>query len=576
MLTPARIKYGILLLAMAMVFAHQRVRLPEAALLDAPLNFSGAWAWLSEVRSSSEVPTRVPGIDAGSRRRYDRAVRVTLSIQRVQREGRYEALLKTVAGEVRVGRRDHTGKYRSSYRLRYDRRSLELIESPTLVVLLKVNRYDLVAGCELDARLAGRAQLRALPENGYGRYLAGRGVEARLQLSKRYHVLGVDCSRATMGGRLHAGLRDMLRGSAGIDYTDPRYGVVLGLLLGNSGFLQRDMKERARNLGVAHLFAASGLHLGIFYACLYWPLRRLFGKRDPRALFAPLVPCLLYLLALDTPVSLLRAFCFLTSHAVQSLVHRHVPVRELLVNTALIVLALAPGDFFQIGTALSFGAVGGILYFSRILKTTLFAAPIWTAAGPHAAVSLAAGVCTVPLIVLFFEQHPALSLPANLLLVPLIGVLLPLIAGACALTAFGVGALGPLLFVLAGSSGPASSTELLRMYGACLWWPVLAGLDLFLILTEILAYLDGCLIPRDLRDAGGWLVGGVRILPLVADLFVIAGALALRRRQLQAKRLGRPFDPRDMRAARVTIATGIVSLGPPGAWLESCILGLLG
>ncbi|MCR9141764.1 MAG: ComEC/Rec2 family competence protein [bacterium] len=570
MLTGARIKYLFLICGMIAV-----------------------WSWQSGPLSpGNSVDSRQASQSAAAPRDYKRATRALIRIERVRKAGRYEALVSTYAAETRVrvrtskkyGRprnrnqtRRFRAKYSSRFRMLYNRRAQAALAAPPLRVLLKVNRYDLVAGCTIDARLFGRGVARPLPKNGYGRYLAGRGMSARLELSKRYHLLGVDCSQMTMGGRLHAGLRRILKHNAQLDYTDARYGLVLGLLLGNSGFLQRDLKDRARSLGVAHLFAASGLHLGIFYACLYWPLRRIFGRRDPRALFLPLGPCLLYLIALDAPVSLLRAFCFLASHAAQSLFHRHVPVRQLLVNTALIVLVLAPRDFFQIGTALSFGAVGGILYFSRVLQTTLFAHPRWSKIGGHASVSLAAGVCTVPLIVLFFEQHPALSLPANLLLVPLIAVLLPLIAGGCALTLFvgasieaaiGSGALPSL-----NAADPDGSA--MQLLDFLVWRPLLGGLDLFLILTEILAYVDGLLALRDGDSPAGWFVYKIRALPLLADAIVVGGALMLRRIQKRAKRSGDPDNPRLLATVRLAIWCGIALLGPPGAWLEFWIARLL-
>lgn len=512
-------KYGILLVAMVAVFVADHITIRNSSLFY-------------------DKPT-IPAIES-----YDRVIHGRLTIRRVRREGAYEAVLRSPAFSAAMG------------------------------IMLRVNQYDLVAGCELEVVLSGRGRLQALPENGYGRYLVGRGIQARLKLSRRYHVIATDCSRATMGGQMHATLRAVLIQFADLDYQDPRYGVVLGLVLGNSGFLQRDLKSQARRLGILHLFAASGLHMGIFYACLYWPLTRWFGKRDPRALFAPLVMCLIYLLALDVPVSLLRAFCFLTSHAAQSLFHRHVPIRELLVNTALAVLVLAPHEFYQIGTALSFGAVGGILYFSRILRQTIFTSRRWKLAGDHAAISLAAGVCTVPLIVVFFEQHPALSLPANVLLVPLVGVLLPLIVA----TLFCTILIAHLPGSIASIDLTAAPTDIIALslsdaFSTWIWWPLLSGLDGFLILTEILAYIDDSLIPRALRDAGGWRCwSNVRVLPLAANLLIMGSAFWLRCKQVRAKRGGRLLDSRRTRLVQFWVWSGVALLGPPGAWLEYWIL----
>lgn len=541
-----RFKIVVLLAGMALAYAASR---PDGPGWMRSTKASGPSAQVAEILRFQH---------------YDRALRGSIVIRRVMREGVYEAELRTIAFESGFQNRKRSFRKRRPaprvFRVIVSPRSAAIAELPPILIHLRVNQFDLVAGCRLDVRLFGRGVLRPLPDNDFGRYLAERGLAYQLKISRRYNVLGVDCSRPTFGGRLHAMIRTTLIRDAGLDYRDARYGIVLGLLLGNSGYLARDVKERARQLGVLHLFAASGLHLGIFYGCLFWPLAHRLGKKNPWALFPPLVPCLAYLLALDVPVSLLRAFCFLSIHALQSVVHRHVPVRELILNTALVVLALAPHEFFRIGTALSFGAVAGILYFSRILRTTLTTGGRWQFWGTHAAVSLAAGICTVPLIVVFFNQHPALSLAANLCLVPLVGVLLPgIVLTIC--VALGASALD-LIVSDAGAS----------LKFAHLWWPALNGLDVFLILSEILAFVDGWLIPPELNGVAGLRVAGLRVLPLFADLLVVAAAVQLRRVQLRAKRSGVAPTPLFTRLLIAQLWIGVALLGPPGAWFEYILM----
>lgn len=497
---------------------------------------------------------------AADRPVYGQAVRAEVRILRVRRAGVYAAELRALGAERSGNRRAWVhGQRQRRYFLRYDARSLDLLQSPPLRVLLRINHYELYAGCVLDARLLGRARMEPLPDSGsgYGRYLAQRGFSATLRMSRRYHVRDVDCARLAPGGQLQQTVHRALTELGGIDYRDPRYGLIMGLVLGNSGWLQRDLKRGAQQLGVLHLFAASGLHLGILYACMYLPLARWLGRRDPRAAFVPLLPCALYLLALDVPVSLLRAFCFLSVNALQTIVHRHVVIRELLVNSAGAVLLIAPQSFFQIGTALSFGAVGGILYFARTFRESLFAN--WRFAGDTAAVSAAASLLTAPCILLAFDQHPALGLLANLVLVPLIALLLPLVAFALALAYLA-------LKLLTGSA-----ILLFAVDGA--WWLVLTACEGYLILIEILVYLDLSAVPLAVRD-GGLRLLGVRALPLAGSVLVALAVYGLR--VLHARSAEAGTMPRATGALRLMAVGGLGLLAPPGVWLELWLMAVTG
>ena len=188
-------------------------------------------------------------------------------------------------------------------------------ETPLFIpVYLKVNDYYLLSSCRIWLTLKGKALPQRLPQNSFGSFIKRKGAISILRLSRK-DIYRKDCRRLDLRGRFQDMLGRTLYKSG---FSLHQRGVAMGLLLGRSGYMQFDLKKKAVELGILHLFAASGLHMGIFYLCFYWPLSRLRGKKSKLALTLPLLPCFGYMFFLGFPVSLLRAFTFLSFHALQS------------------------------------------------------------------------------------------------------------------------------------------------------------------------------------------------------------------------------------------------------------------
>lgn len=332
-------------------------------------------------------------------------------------------------GDRRPARRQRTRRdYRrvsSTFRLALNPRTLDLLSSAPFRVLVSTADRSLVEGCQLEVRFFGRGALQAAPADGFGAYLQRRGIHLRARISPRYHILTKDCSRPLWRGQFR---RQMIAAAASApELSETARGAMLALLLGRSGYLDRELRRDAALIGTLHLFAASGLHLAILFGCLHLPLALLFGARHPAALWPGLVVCAGFTLALGAPASLLRAMSFLFLAALRSVVHRRLPIRELLLHSAWFLFLARPEEFLSAGAALSFAAAGGILYYMNPLRRHIFPARSGGTrlVADQLSVSVAAGLLTAPLIQIFFSTHAWFSLPANLILVPLGGLLLP-------------------------------------------------------------------------------------------------------------------------------------------------------
>lgn len=301
---------------------------------------------------------------------------------------------------------------------------------------LSINDKDLRQGCILTARVTGRAAPHKPGNTGFASYLKRKRADSILRLSKKYNVLNTDC-KVTARSQIRSSVRKTL--NSALDATSAA--IATGLLFGKSGYLERELKDQARHLGILHLFAASGLHLGIFYGCLYLPLAVIYGKKSRTALSLPLIPAAVYLWLLDFPVSLSRAFLFLSLFALRAYLHRSVSTANHLANTAIILLIWQPYETASVSGALSFGAVSGILYFYKSFEEDLFAPGTGRPAGrlrkallktgsfirAQLSVSLSAGLFTSPVIAFTFRGFPYFSTAANMILVPVAGILLPVL-----------------------------------------------------------------------------------------------------------------------------------------------------
>ncbi|PJZ27447.1 competence protein [Leptospira hartskeerlii] len=211
--------------------------------------------------------------------------------------------------------------------------------------------------------------------------------------------------------------------------------ISLGLVLGDAKGLDKEFKKNAREGGILHLFAASGLHLGILIGCIFTVLKRIpfLGYSIPRIL--PALFGLIYLACLGFPISLARAWIFSAWILLQSLFFRKSKPADMLLSSAGLVYLWDPVRSFGVSFLLSFGAVSGILLllpcFQKCLPPTSEDKTIlsrfigfWR---ENLLVSLSAGIGTLPSLIYFFGTYSFGSLGLNLILVPTCGLLLPLL-----------------------------------------------------------------------------------------------------------------------------------------------------
>ncbi|MBS0617904.1 MAG: ComEC/Rec2 family competence protein [Spirochaetes bacterium] len=205
--------------------------------------------------------------------------------------------------------------------------------------------------------------------------------------------------------------------------TDDAHSLVAAFLLGDTDDLTPTELVAFRDMGLMHLFAVSGLNIALLFAILYLPFRALGQPAIGAALGYTIATA--FLLLLDFPVPLLRAWLFMTIALALRLADRRLPPWTLLFLTAIVVELLFPLSTFTMSFILSFGVTAAILVFYEPLYFC-FASPkrLLNLAAEHTALSLAAGLPALILGFLLFGNAQPLSLLYNLLLVPFSGLYL--------------------------------------------------------------------------------------------------------------------------------------------------------
>ncbi len=199
--------------------------------------------------------------------------------------------------------------------------------------------------------------------------------------------------------------------------------LIAAFLLGDTDDLSARELAAFRDMGLMHLFAVSGLNIALLFALLYLPFRALKLKVVGAALGYLVATA--FLVLLDFPVPLLRAWLFMTIAVAMRLLDRRITSWTLLFLTAVIVEIWFPLSTFSMSFILSFGVTAAILVFYEPLRFCFRATHrLGNLVAAHVALSLAAGLPAMLLTWLLFGNANPVALLYNLLLVPFSGLYL--------------------------------------------------------------------------------------------------------------------------------------------------------
>lgn len=208
--------------------------------------------------------------------------------------------------------------------------------------------------------------------------------------------------------------------------------------------LDENLAEGLRRTGTVHIISASGLHVGIFAMFLQGVLSRVPIARSWQiAILLAVLVMYMGAAGMRPPVvrSVVMAAVLLNAYRVR----REGDLLSALGLATVLQLMADPWSVFDIGLHLSFMAVLGLGLFVRFDSPSArgFLAFVKSRSLQVAHASLVAGLATAPIVAYHFGTVSVISILANLLIAPLVGVIVPL-----ALAGWAVAWLPPLAAAL--------------------------------------------------------------------------------------------------------------------------------
>ncbi|MGB3073892.1 MAG: ComEC/Rec2 family competence protein, partial [Chitinophagales bacterium] len=179
--------------------------------------------------------------------------------------------------------------------------------------------------------------------------------------------------------------------------------------------------------GVVHVLAVSGLHVAIVFALLHQLLFFLNRKKHGKLIQAIIILAAIWIFTMVTGLSgsVVRASTMFSFITIGKNMKRPVNLFNILACSAMVILLIDPLLVMDVGFQLSYLAVLGIgtlnNYIDRWLpRENKMVDYLWK----MVAMSLAAQIATLPLTTYYFHQFPAYFLFANIVVIPIAGILL--------------------------------------------------------------------------------------------------------------------------------------------------------
>lgn len=271
-------------------------------------------------------------------------------------------------------------------------------------------------------------------EFDYQEYLRSQAVYAVMEPTK-FKVL----SRKSWLIHLLTSLQDYVRLNYIRHMRFPE--LTTALVLGDRNALGKEQQELWERLGITHLLAISGTHIGLVAAILWSVVRYAPVSRNWKSVVVCVV-LLFYVLLSGAKPSAWRAWLAAVI-VMGGAKQRHLDGLHIWSLVGVVMLVANPAYLWQIGFQLSFVASGAIiLWRPAIRKLTVmfphgFIGKLLSNFFTSIAVSLVAQLSLAPLLLKYFSQIALLAPIATFLLVPFVAAL---VVGGLLLGVFGAAA----------------------------------------------------------------------------------------------------------------------------------------
>lgn len=258
----------------------------------------------------------------------------------------------------------------------------------------------------------------------YRRYLVLKEVFGVAYLPHQF-ALQVDPVGAGNIRRLISQLRSEIVGVFRRTLDHREAALASGFLIGETRDIPREIYDLFRDSGTLHLLAVSGSNVALVIMSFAFIFRASPFNAALRTLLLLLIILVFSFLSYNQP-SVVRASIMASLVLLGRLLQKRIDYNNIVAATALLILAVKPTELFDIGFQLSFVCAWGIIFFVPRIAAIFYR---WRRTFVYRYVGLPLIVCfiaqlvSVPLTGFYFHRLPVISFAANLVIVPLVGII---------------------------------------------------------------------------------------------------------------------------------------------------------
>lgn len=255
--------------------------------------------------------------------------------------------------------------------------------------------------------------------------------------------------------------------------------VSYAMLTGNTKLVEADSLQSFRYGGVAHIFAVSGLHIGIVFTIINFILRKLHVRWYITSIIG-LFAILFYTAICGFSLSAVRATIMCAVLLISKFTFKHYDGLNSLALAAIIILSFSPLSLFSVGFQLSVCAVGGIYCLSKCIDRWLNKLKLPKSISSTVGASAGAQLGTTPVLLSNFGYISGAGLILNIVILPILSVVFVIIFIATILCSI-VPAISayimpyaalPLEFTISVFTGAGFEKALISGFGAGAFVPI--------------------------------------------------------------------------------------------------------
>lgn len=304
-------------------------------------------------------------------------------------------------------------------------------EMSATVLAMTVDGQAVLSDIAIDGQILGKGVINTDKMLAVGDKISFKGKGARVDLvGENYHLRGgffeeveykltaeeikVSSQKKISPAFL---VREFYKSTMMKYMSKESFAAFYGMLFGDTSYMSVDKLQSMRLGGIAHVFAVSGLHVGVLYAFL----SKLLSSKSAKTRLAVIFPImLLYAYVCGFTPSIIRATVMLSLSLTAEILGLHNDKLTTLASAAIITLTISPYSLYSCGFVLSFGIVSTIYLTGKWVEKII---PQKLSLGGALNVSVSATLGSLPLSSYYFGYISIFSLPLNIVCVPILSAL---------------------------------------------------------------------------------------------------------------------------------------------------------